>query len=101
MKANKLLLAARHRAELHLPMEGELPSLGDATAWLNSPPLTAAGLGGHVVLIDFWTYTCINWRRTLPYVRAGAEKYKAHGMVTTGGHAPEVAVEHDLESVRR
>jgi thiol-disulfide isomerase/thioredoxin len=101
MKANKLLLAARHRAELHVPSEGELPSLGGATAWLNSLPLTAAGLGGHVVLIDFWTYTCINWRRTLPYVRAWAEKYREYGMVTIGVHAPEFSFEHDLENVRR
>ena len=101
MKANKLLLAARHRAELHLPMEGEFPSLGGATAWLNSPPLTAAGLHGHVVLIDFWTYTCINWRRTLPYVRAWAEKYREYGVVTIGVHSPEFSFEHDLENVRR
>ena len=73
MNINKLLLAARHPAAIHLPMEGELPSLGGATAWLNSPPLTAADLRGKVVLIDFWTYTCINWLRTLPYVRAWAE----------------------------
>ncbi len=101
MKANKLLLAARHRAEIHLPSEGELPSLGGATAWLNSPPLTADSLRGHVVLIDFWTYTCINWRRTLPYVRAWADKYKDHGVVTIGVHAPEFSFEHDIENVRR
>ena len=101
MKANKLLLAARHRAEVHLPIEGELPSLGGATAWLNSPPLTAASLSGHVVLIDFWTYTCINWRRTLPYVRAWAEKYRDHGVVVIGVHTPEFPFEHDLENVRR
>ena len=101
MKANKLLLAARHRAELHIPSEGEMPSLGGATAWLNSPPLTAAGLRGHVVLVDFWTYTCINWLRTLPYVRAWAEKYREYGVVTIGVHAPEFSFEHDLENVRR
>ena len=101
MKANKLLLAARHRAEVHLPMEGELPSLGGATTWLNSPPLSSAGLRGHVVLIDFWTYTCINWLRTLPYVRAWAEKYIDHGVVTIGVHSPEFSFEHDLENVRR
>ncbi len=101
MKLNKLLLAGRHRAEVHLPMEGELPSLGGATAWLNSPPLTADSLRGHVVLIDFWTYTCINWRRTLPYVRAWAEKYRKYGVVTIGVHAPEFSFEHDLENVRR
>ena len=68
-------------AAVHLPFEAEMPSLGDATAWLNSPPLSAAGLRGNVVLIDFWTYTCINWLRTLPYVRAWAEKYQEHGVV--------------------
>jgi thiol-disulfide isomerase/thioredoxin len=71
-------------AAIRLPIEGELPSLGSATAWLNSPPLTAAGLRGKVVLIDFWTYSCINWRRTLPYVRAWAEKYKDQGLVVIG-----------------
>jgi thiol-disulfide isomerase/thioredoxin len=91
----------RHPAEVHLPMEGELPSLGGATAWLNSPPLTAASLRGNVVLIDFWTYTCINWLRTLPYVRAWAEKYREHGVVTIGVHSPEFSFEHDLENVRR
>jgi thiol-disulfide isomerase/thioredoxin len=68
-----------------------LPSLASATAWLNSPPLTAAGLRGRVVLIDFWTYTCINWLRTLPYVRAWAERYKDQGLVVIGVHAPEFA----------
>jgi thiol-disulfide isomerase/thioredoxin len=82
-------------------MEGELPSLGGATAWLNSPPLSAADLRGKVVLIDFWTYTCINWLRTLPYVRAWAEKYQQHGMVVIGVHSPEFSFEHDLENVRR
>jgi thiol-disulfide isomerase/thioredoxin len=101
MKANKLLLAARHPAAVHLPFEGELPSLGGATAWLNAPPLSAASLRGHVVLIDFWTYTCINWLRTLPYVRAWAEKYREHGVVVIGVHSPEFAFEHDLENVRR
>ena len=82
-------------------MEGELPSFSGATAWLNSPPLSAASLRGNVVLIDFWTYTCINWLRTLPYVRAWAEKYREHGVVTIGVHSPEFSFEHDLENVRR
>jgi thiol-disulfide isomerase/thioredoxin len=82
-------------------MEGELPSLSGATVWLNSPPLSAADLRGKVVLIDFWTYTCINWLRTLPYVRAWAEKYQNHGVVVIGVHAPEFSFEHDLENVRR
>src|SRR5262245_40731317 len=64
------------RTRLQLSVEGELPSLGGATGWLNSPPLTPAGLRGKVILVDFWTYTCINWLRTLPYVRAWAEKYR-------------------------
>jgi thiol-disulfide isomerase/thioredoxin len=101
MNIKQLLLAARHPAEVHLPMEGELPSLGGATAWLNAPPLSAADLRGHVVLADFWTYTCINWLRTLPYVRAWAEKYREHGVVTIGVHSPEFSFEHDLENVRR
>jgi thiol-disulfide isomerase/thioredoxin len=88
-------------AAVHLPIEGELPSLGSATAWLNSPPLTAAGLRGKVVLIDFWTYTCINWLRSLPYVRAWAEKYKEQGLVVIGVHTPEFAFEHNIENVRQ
>jgi thiol-disulfide isomerase/thioredoxin len=80
---------------------GELPSLGSATAWLNSPPLTAAGLRGKVVLIEFWTYTCINWLRSLPYVRAWAERYKDHGLVVIGVHAPEFSFEKDVDNVRR
>ena len=101
MKINKLLLAARHPAAVALPIEGELPSLGGATVWLNSPPLSAVGLRGKVVLIDFWTYTCINWLRTLPYVRTWAEKYREHGVVVIGVHTPEFPFEHDLENVRR
>ncbi|WP_457093175.1 thioredoxin family protein [Microvirga sp. P5_D2] len=81
--------------------EAELASLERADAWLNSQPLTASALRGKVVLIDFWTYTCINWRRTLPYVRAWAEKYKDHGLVVIGVHAPEFAFEKDLGNVRR
>ena len=84
-----------------LPIEDELPSLGGATGWLNSPPLTAAELRGKVVLIDFWTYTCINWLRTLPYVRAWAEKYKDQGVVVIGVHTPEFSVEHDPAGVAR
>ena len=79
----------------------ELSALGDAGAWLNSAPLTAAGLRGKVVLIDFWTYSCINWLRTLPYLRAWAEKYKEYGLTVIGIHTPEFPFEHDLENVRR
>ena len=84
-----------------LPIEGELPSLDGASEWLNSPPLTPADLRGKVVLVDFWTYTCINWLRTLPYVRAWAEKYKDQGLVVIGVHTPEFAFEHDIDNVRR
>jgi len=84
-----------------LPIEGEMPSLGSATEWLNSQPLTAAGLRGKVVLIDFWTYSCINWIRSLPYVRAWAEKYKNHGLVVIGVHTPEFAFEKNVDNVRR
>src|ERR671921_859234 len=98
MKAKQLLLAAIHP---RLPIEGELPSLGGATGWLNSQPLTAAGLRGKVVLVDFWTYTCINWLRQLPYVRAWAEKYKDQGLVVICVHAPEFAFERNVDNVRR
>jgi thiol-disulfide isomerase/thioredoxin len=123
MKANQLLLAAILAgaigasivtsaqdksvvrqitpAAVQLPIEGELPSLGGATGWLNSQPLTAAGLRGKVVLIDVWTYTCINWLRQLPYVRAWAEKYKDRGLVVIGVHAPEFEFEKNLDNVRR
>jgi thiol-disulfide isomerase/thioredoxin len=84
--------------QLHGP--AELTSLEHADAWLNSPPLTASALRGKVVLIDFWTYTCINWLRTLPYVRAWAEKYRDRGLVVIGVHAPEFAFEKDLNNVR-
>ena len=80
---------------------GVLGSLSRATAWINTAPLSEEGLRGKLVLIDVWTYTCINWLRTLPYVRAWAEKYHSHGLVVIGVHAPEFAFEHDLDNVRR
>jgi thiol-disulfide isomerase/thioredoxin len=80
--------------------QGALPSLGGATGWLNSPPLTTADLRGKVVLVDFWTYTCINWLRTLGYVRAWAEKYEDQGLVVVGVHTPEFPFEQDVENVR-
>jgi len=83
-----------------LPVEGILPSLSGALAWLNSPPLTADGLKGHVVLVDFWTYSCINCLRAIPYVRAWAEKYKDDGLVVIGVHAPEFAFEKTIANVR-
>ena len=79
----------------------DLASLGRATAWLNSAPLTAADLRGKVVLVDFWTYTCINWLRTLPYVRAWAARYKEQGLVVIGVHTPEFSFEEDIDNVRR
>ena len=88
-------------APLPLPIDGELPSLDGATTWLNSPPLTPAGLRGKVVLVQFWTYTCINWLRTVPYVRAWAEKYKDQGLVVIGVSTPEFEFEHSLDNVRR
>jgi len=78
----------------------ELPSLTGATQWLNSPPLTPAGLRGKVVLVDFWTYSCINWRRTLPYLRAWEKKYKDQGLVILGVHTPEFEFEKNVENVR-
>ena len=83
------------------PIEGEFPSLAGATGWLNSPPLTPAGLRGKVVLVDVWTYTCVNWLRTLPYVRAWTDKYKDQGLVVIGVHAPEFAFEKNVDNVRR
>lgn len=84
-----------------LPVEGTMPSLAGATAWLNTPPLTDAELKGKVVLVDFWTYSCINCLRSIPYVRAWAEKYKDDGLVVIGVHAPEFAFERDLANVRK
>jgi thiol-disulfide isomerase/thioredoxin len=100
-RADQLFRATTHPAAVQLPVEGELPSLDGATGWLNSPPLTAAELRGKVVLVQFWTFTCINWLRTLPYVRAWADKYKDHGLVVIGVHTPEFDVEHDLDNVRQ
>lgn len=84
-----------------LPVEGELPSLSGATGWLNSEPLTPAGLRGTVVLVNFCTYTCINWLRSLPYVRAWAEQYEDQGLVVIGAHTPEFEFEKNVDNVRR
>jgi thiol-disulfide isomerase/thioredoxin len=86
---------------LQLGVEGELPSLGGANEWLNSEPLTSSDLRGHVVLVDFWTYTCINWIRTLPYVRAWSQRYERDGLVVIGVHTPEFGFEQDVDNVRR
>jgi thiol-disulfide isomerase/thioredoxin len=88
-------------SQVHLPVDSNFPSLNGAIGWLNSRPLTAAELRGKVVLIDFWTYTCINWRRSLPYVRAWADKYKDHGLVVIGVHSPEFEFEKDFGNVQR
>jgi thiol-disulfide isomerase/thioredoxin len=79
--------------------EGDMPSIDGAVAWLNSPPLTNAELKGKVVLVDFWTYSCINCLRTLPYMKAWHEKYKDKGFVIIGVHTPEFAFEKDLKNV--
>ena len=84
-----------------LPVERELPSLNSTNGWLNSQPLKAGHLNGKVVVIDFCTYTCINWQRQLPYVRAWATKYKDHGLVVVGVHTPEFSFEKNVDNVRR
>jgi thiol-disulfide isomerase/thioredoxin len=79
----------------------QMPPLDGATGWLNSEPLGRAELRGHVVLVDFWTFTCINWLRTEPYVRAWSQAYRDDGLIVVGVHSPEFAFEHDLERVRQ
>jgi thiol-disulfide isomerase/thioredoxin len=88
-------------AGARMPIEGRFPSLAGATAWINSAPLTPAGLKGKTVLVEFWTHTCINWRRQFPYVRAWAEKYGMERLVVIGVHTPEFDFEHDPDNVRR
>jgi thiol-disulfide isomerase/thioredoxin len=78
-----------------------MPSLGGATEWLNSEPLGPAELRGHVVLVDFWTLTCINWLRTEPYVRAWSQAYRDDGLVVIGVHTPEFSFEHEIDRVRQ
>jgi cytochrome c biogenesis protein CcdA/thiol-disulfide isomerase/thioredoxin len=92
---------ARQGYRSGLPIEGTLPSLDGAVKWLNSEPLTAEQLRGKVILVDFWTYSCINCIRTVPYVRAWAEKYKDQGLVVIGVHAPEFAFEKKIDNVKR
>jgi cytochrome c biogenesis protein CcdA/thiol-disulfide isomerase/thioredoxin len=84
-----------------LPVEGDFPSLAGAVGWLNSKPLTPEELKGKVVLVDFWTYSCINCLRTLPYLHAWYEKYHDHGLVIIGVHTPEFAFEKDIDNVQR
>jgi thiol-disulfide isomerase/thioredoxin len=84
-----------------LPVEGRLAPFDRATGWLNSEPLTPDGLRGRVVLVDFWTYTCVNWLRTLPYVRAWAAKYADAGLIVVGVHTPEFGFERDTDNIVR
>jgi thiol-disulfide isomerase/thioredoxin len=93
--------ATRHPGVTPLPVEGRLASFDRAAGWLNSPPLRTDDLRGKVVLVDFWTYTCINWLRTLAYVRAWHAKYRDLGLVVVGVHTPEFWFEHDPDNVRR
>src|SRR5262249_41855315 len=85
---------------IQLPVEGHLPSFEGATGWINSEPLTPASLRGRPVVVEFWTFTCINWLRTLTYVRAWFERYRDDGLVVIGVHTPEFDVERDVERVR-
>jgi thiol-disulfide isomerase/thioredoxin len=78
-----------------------MPSLGGATGWLNSEPLGPAELRGRVVLVNFWTFTCINWLRQEPYVRAWSQAYRNDGLVVIGVHTPEFSFEHEIDRVRR
>ena len=98
----RLIRSLVHRLsddESVLPVEGRLAGFVGATGWLNSKPLTPAGLRGRVVLVNFWTYTCINWLRTLPYVRAWSAKYGDQGLTVIGVHTPEFGFEHNPENV--
>jgi thiol-disulfide isomerase/thioredoxin len=94
------LVNAAARPE-QLPIEDTTPSLSGAVTWLNSPPLTMDALKGKVVLVDFWTYSCINCLRTIPYIRAWAAKYKDQGLVVIGVHTPEFAFERNVDNVKR
>jgi thiol-disulfide isomerase/thioredoxin len=101
MTAQGPVPAGLHTSSPQLPVEGRLPSFDGATEWLNSPPLTPSDLRGKVVLVGFWTYTCVNWLRQLPYVRAWAGKYADHGLAVVGVHTPEFTFERDLDNVLR
>ena len=97
----KAMMMSAAKPAGNLPVEGEIPSFAGATLWLNSPPLTPESLRGKVVVVDFWTYSCINCLRALPYVESWYQKYQDHGLVVIGVHAPEFAFEKDPNNVRR
>jgi cytochrome c biogenesis protein CcdA/thiol-disulfide isomerase/thioredoxin len=99
--APPMMMMAAGQAGAPLPVEGTLPSLSGATGWLNSPPLTAEQLRGKVVLIDFWTYSCINCLRAMPFVHEWAQRYRDHGLVVVGVHTPEFAFERDPRNVMK
>jgi cytochrome c biogenesis protein CcdA/thiol-disulfide isomerase/thioredoxin len=101
MQASGAMMMAAKNTTSSLPVEGQLPSLSGAVQWLNSAPLSAEQLKGKVVLVDFWTYSCINCLRTLPYVKAWADKYRDQGLVVIGVHAPEFAFERDVKNVSK
>jgi len=101
MNGGPAMKAASAAAPEALPDEGRSPSLSGAVEWLNSPPLSAEALKGKVVLVDFWTYSCINCLRSIPYVRAWAEKYKDQGLVVIGVHAPEFPFEKNVDNVKQ
>ena len=101
MAGGAMMMSSKGTAGAGLPDEGLAPPLDGAVDWLNSKPLTAESLRGKVVLVDFWTYSCINCLRTLPYVKAWAEKYGPQGLVVVGVHAPEFAFERDVGNVKK
>ena len=101
MAGGAMMMSAKGAGGPELPNEGAAPPLDGAVEWLNSKPLTGESLRGKVVLVDFWTYSCINCLRTLPYVKAWAEKYGPQGLVVVGVHAPEFAFERDIGNVKK
>jgi thiol-disulfide isomerase/thioredoxin len=101
MRAPGAMQASVKTVKTSLPVLGQLPPLDGAVQWLNSPPLTADSLKGKVVIVDFWTYSCINCLRTLPYVKAWAQKYQDKGLVVIGVHAPEFAFERNIDNVKK
>jgi thiol-disulfide isomerase/thioredoxin len=101
LRSVAMTIASAHFSSLaSAKMGGVLSTLARGTTWLNSSPLTEAELLGKVVLVEFWTYSCINWRRQLPYVRAWAEKYKEYGLVVIGVHSPEFSFEKIIDNIR-